>query len=122
MPRSLMTGASGMSAQQTNVDVISNNIANVNSVGFKRQRVDFQDMFYEVVRAPGAQAGDGGRVPSGVQLGHGVRVSGTPRSFSMGNVEETNVQTDIAIEGQGGAIQLPDAARGMVVDEQGRVY
>jgi flagellar basal-body rod protein FlgG len=101
MSRSLWTGASGMSAQQTNVDVIANNIANVNTTGYRRQRVEFQDIFYDTVVAPGVQAGDQGRNPAGVQIGNGVRVSSTPRVFSPGNIEATNVETHMAIEGAG---------------------
>ena len=100
-----------MSAQQLHVDVISNNIANVNSTGFKKQRVNFQDMMYAVETAPGTRAGDEGMNPHGSQYGHGVRVSGTPRVFTPGNVENTGVQTDIAIEGDGFfEISLPDGS------------
>ncbi|MDA3961195.1 MAG: flagellar basal-body rod protein FlgG [Planctomycetota bacterium] len=101
MPRSLFTGASGMAAQQTNVDVISNNIANVSTVGFKKQRADFQDLFYEILQAPGVKAGNAGRNPAGIQIGHGVRVSATPRIFTVGTIEQTGVETDMAIEGDG---------------------
>lgn len=111
MPRSLFTGASGMGAQQTNVDIISNNIANVNTVGYKKQRADFQDLFYEVVQAPGAQAGDLGRNPAGIQIGHGVRVAATPRTFTGGVIETTGIQTDMAIEGAGFyRVTLPDGS------------
>lgn len=109
MPSSLWTGASGMSAQQTSVDVIANNIANVNTNGFKRQRVNFQDLFYDIETMPGTRAGDEGHNPTGTQIGHGVRVSGTPRSFTSGNLESTGNQTDIAIEGDGFfEVALPD--------------
>jgi len=101
MPRSLWTGASGMSAQQTNVDVIANNIANVNTSGFKKVRTNFQDLFYEVQVMPGTRSGDEGQNPTGTQIGHGVRISGTPRIFSAGTVESTNKELDIAIEGDG---------------------
>jgi len=112
MPRSLFTGASGMEAQQTNVDVISNNIANVNTTGYKKQRADFQDLFYEIVRAPGARAGDLGRNPSGIQLGHGVRLAATPRTFTGGVLETTGIQTDMAIEGDGFfQVTLPDGSQ-----------
>lgn len=101
MPRALFTGASGMSAQQTNVDVIANNLANVNTTGFKRQRTEFQDLFYDIVAAPGTKAGDQGVRPAGTQIGYGVRVSSTPRIFSPGQVEVTDVQTNMAVEGDG---------------------
>ncbi|TVR44486.1 MAG: flagellar basal-body rod protein FlgG [Planctomycetota bacterium] len=109
MPRALWSGASGMRAQQTNVDVIANNIANVNTTGFKRQRVEFQDLFYDVTAAPGITAGDQGRSPTGKQIGNGVEISGTPRIFSPGNIEVTNVQTNMAIEGPGFfRVTMPD--------------
>lgn len=101
MPRSLFTGASGMAAQQLNVDIISNNISNVSTVGYKKQRADFQDLFYEIIKAPGVRAGDAGRNPAGIQIGHGVRVSATPRTFTMGTIEQTGRDTDMAIEGEG---------------------
>ncbi len=101
MPRSLWTGASGMIGQQSSVDVIANNIANVNTTGFKRQRVNFQDVFYDVQAMPGIQAGSLGRNPTGVQIGNGVVVSSTPRIFTQGNVEPTGKGTDVAIEGEG---------------------
>lgn len=112
MPRALWTGASGMVAQQTNVDVIANNIANVNTTGFKRERVNFQDVFYDIQVAPGARTSDQGRNPAGTQIGHGVKLSSTPRIFSEGNLEITNIPYDMAIEGDGFfAVSLPDGSR-----------
>ncbi len=109
MPRALWTGASGMAAQQTNVDVIANNIANVNTVGFKRQRANFQDLFYDVEVQPGAKASDLGRNPTGTQIGTGVKLSGTPRIFTAGNIEVTGNPTDLAIDGDGFfKVTLPD--------------
>ena len=111
MPRALFTGASGMAAQQTNIDVIANNIANVNTNGFKRQRVNFQDLFYDIVEAPGASVGDQGLTPAGVEIGNGVMISSTPRNFSAGNVEMTGVETNMAIEGEGFfEVLLPDGS------------
>jgi flagellar basal-body rod protein FlgG len=111
MPRALWTGASGMSAQQTNVDVIANNIANVNTIGFKRQRTNFQDLFYDIATAPGVRAGEQGRNPTGTQIGNGVRLSSTPRIFAPGNIEATGVATDMAVEGDGFfAVTLPDGS------------
>jgi flagellar basal-body rod protein FlgG len=101
MPRALWTGANGMVAQQTNVDVIANNIANVNTNGFKRQRVNFQDLFYDTPTNPGVRNGDAGRNPTGTQIGNGVRLSGTPRIFTPGNIEETGAPFDMAIDGEG---------------------
>ncbi|TVR14242.1 MAG: flagellar basal-body rod protein FlgG [Planctomycetota bacterium] len=109
MPRALWSGASGMRAQQTNVDVIANNIANVNTTGFKRQRVEFQDLFYDIAKLPGSTAGNQGRTPTGTQIGNGVEISGTPRIFTPGNMELTGVQTNMAIEGSGFfQVTLPD--------------
>jgi flagellar basal-body rod protein FlgG len=111
MPRALWTGASGMLAQQTNVDVIANNIANVNTVGFKRQRANFQDLYYDMAEAPGRRASDLGRNPTGVQIGNGVKLSSTPRLFTQGNIEVTGGATDLAIDGEGFfRVLMPDGA------------
>ena len=101
MPRALWTGASGIAAPQTNVDVVSNNIANVNTVGFKLQRADFQDLFYDISAAPGVRAGDQGRNPTGSQIGNGVRLSSTPRVFTPGSIQATGQSTNMAIVGDG---------------------
>ncbi len=109
MPRTLWTGASGMSAQQTNVDVIANNIANVNTNGFKKQRVNFQDLFYDTVVAPGTRVGDEGVNPAGIQVGNGVKVANTPRIFTNGNIEVTGIESNVAIEGDGFfRVSMPD--------------
>ncbi len=109
MPRALWTGASGMAAQQINVDVISNNIANVNTTGFKRQRTNFQDLFYDVQVTPGEKASDLGRNPTGTQIGTGVKLSSTPRIFTPGNIESTGNATDLAVDGEGFfKVTLPD--------------
>ncbi len=111
MPRALWTAASGMTAQQFNVDLIANNIANVNTTGFKKQRTDFQDQFYDIKMQPGASAGQQGHNPTGVQVGMGVNVSGTTRIFTAGNLEPTGRTLDVAIEGDGFfEVQLPDGA------------
>ena len=111
MPRALWTAASGMAAQQFNVDLLANNIANINTTGFKRQRTDFQDQFYDIRQQPGAVAGQQGRNPTGVQVGMGVNVSGTTRIFTPGNMEPTGRTLDVAIEGDGFfEVQLPDGA------------
>ena len=90
MGRSLWSGATGMAASQTSVDVISNNIANVGTTGFKKQRVRFQDLFYDVVKAPGTPTTNGGENPAGVQIGNGVEVADTPRIFTQGRIEPTD--------------------------------
>lgn len=100
--RSLSIGASGMLAQQTNVEVISNNIANMSTTGFKRQRAEFQDLLYQNQRRVGSTSSDTGTiVPSGVQLGLGVRTSAVYRITDQGNLQSTENRFDIAINGQG---------------------
>jgi len=101
MMRSLWTAASGMQAQTANIDVISNNLANVNTAGFKRSRADFQDLLYETMRAPGASAPGGNQVPTGIQIGHGTRLVATQKIFMQGDFQHTQNELDMAIEGQG---------------------
>jgi flagellar basal-body rod protein FlgG len=101
MIRALHTAATGMDAQQQRIDVISNNLANVNTTGFKKQRADFQDLLYQTVRAPGTTSAQGTFVPTGVQIGTGVRTAATHRSFTTGDLMQTGNQFDMAIEGQG---------------------
>lgn len=101
MIRALHTAATGMDAQQQRIDVISNNLANVNTTGFKKQRADFQDLLYQTVRAPGTTAAQGTYVPSGIQVGTGVRTAATHRTFTTGDLMQTGNQLDLAIEGNG---------------------
>jgi len=101
MVRSLWTGASGMIGQQAQVDVISNNLANVNTHGFKKQRVEFEDLIYQTLRVAGTPATENTVVPVGVQMGHGVRLAATQRVFSQGSLQQTDVPTDMAIAGDG---------------------
>ena len=97
MFRSLHIAATGMSAQETQLDTIANNLANANTTGFKRQSADFEDLLYQTVKAPAGA----GAAPGGVQLGAGTRVVGTGRSFSQGSIQQTGNPLDIAIEGAG---------------------
>lgn len=100
--RSLSIAATGMLAQQTNVDVISNNIANMNTTAFKRQRAEFQDLLYQQVARPGANTnGQEARAPSGIQIGAGVRTGGVYRIATQGALTQTDNRYDVAIEGQG---------------------
>jgi flagellar basal-body rod protein FlgG len=109
MIRGLMAAASGMQAQQMNVDTIANNLANVNTSGYKRSQVMFQDMLYDTVRAPGGSQGNSATVPSGVQMGLGTRLVAISKVFSPGKMQVTNRELDVAIEGQGFfKIELPD--------------
>lgn len=100
--RSLSIASTGMLAQQTNVDVISNNIANMNTTAFKRQRAEFQDLLYQQVARPGAAtSADGTKVPSGIQIGAGVRTGGVYRITEEGALTNTGNRYDLAIDGPG---------------------
>lgn len=101
MLRSLWSGATGMIAQQTNLDVTSNNLANVNTVGYKKVKANFADLLYQINREPGAPVEGGTTVPTGIQVGLGARVTGTTRVVTPGNYEVTDNPYDIAIEGNG---------------------
>lgn len=101
MIRSLFTAATGMQAQQINVDVISNNIANVNTVGFKRSRADFQDLLYQTLKAPGVPSAEGIQVPSGIQVGLGVKPVAVQKLFTQGDFTATSNDLDLVIEGDG---------------------
>ncbi|WJJ93186.1 flagellar basal-body rod protein FlgG [Neopusillimonas aromaticivorans] len=109
MIRSLWIGKTGLEAQQTNQDVISNNLANVSTAGFKRSRAVFEDLMYQTIRQPGAQVGAANQLPSGLQLGVGVRTVATERIHSQGNLQQTGNQLDIAIQGRGFLqVELPN--------------
>ena len=110
--RSLSIGSTGMLAQQLNVEVISNNIANMTTTGFKRQRAEFQDLLYQNLRHSGSQSSDTGTVvPAGIQIGVGVRTAAVYRIFEQGNLEMTDNSLDLAINGRGFfQITLPDGS------------
>ena len=101
MFRSLMIAATGLESQQLNIDVISNNLANVNTIGFKKSRADFEDLLYQGIKIPGAASSPTTQVPTGIQVGQGVRPVATQKVFTMGNLQQTENSLDIAIEGQG---------------------
>ncbi|MDR1399438.1 MAG: flagellar basal-body rod protein FlgG [Treponema sp.] len=101
MVRSLYTGASGMIGQQANIDTISNNLANVNTTGYKKMRADFEDLLYQTVKTAGTPATEDTTVPVGIQMGHGVRLAATQRMFSQGSPQSTENPTDMAIIGEG---------------------
>ena len=101
MLRSLSTAATGMIAQQINIDVISNNIANVNTTGYKKVRTEFQDLLSQTIKAPGAQIAQGTNQPVGIQIGLGTRTSATARDFGAGAFKSTGGKLDVAIEGDG---------------------
>jgi flagellar basal-body rod protein FlgG len=97
----MFSAASGMGAQQLNMDVIAHNLANTNTVGFKRSRADFQDMLYQTLRSPGASASAATQLPTGIQLGTGVRPVAVQKLFSTGSLQQTQNELDVAIEGDG---------------------
>ncbi|MDP3174681.1 MAG: flagellar basal-body rod protein FlgG [Phenylobacterium sp.] len=107
--QALRTAATGMAAQQLNVEVISNNIANMNTIGFKRQRAEFQDLLYQTLETPGAQSSDQGTiVPTGVQVGGGVKAGSVYRITTQGSMTRTDNQYDLAINGRGFLqVQMP---------------
>ncbi len=101
MMRSLWTAASGMTGQQFNIDTISNNLSNVNTTGFKQNRIDFEDLLYQTSRLAGTPATELTTVPVGVQVGHGTRVAATQKLFTQGALQATDNISDIAIQGEG---------------------
>lgn len=101
MLRTLWTAAKGMQAQTLTIDVISNNLANVNTTGFKKSRAEFQDLLYETVRMPGVTSSSGNQVPTGIQVGYGSRPVATQKVFTQGNYKNTENKLDLAIEGDG---------------------
>ncbi|HWW47100.1 MAG TPA: flagellar basal-body rod protein FlgG [Xanthobacteraceae bacterium] len=134
--RALYTSATGMAAQEMNVQVISNNIANLRTTGYKKQRVAFQDLIYQHVRRVGAQASDQGTIlPVGIDIGGGVKTVGTPRLMSQGTLSPTGNDLDISVRGEGFfKIQMPDGtytytrdgsfqmdAQGRIVNAQGNL-
>lgn len=117
MMRSLWVAKTGLEGQQTSMDVISNNLANVQTNGFKQGRAVFQDLMYQTLRQPGAQVGDANQLPSGLQLGTGVQVAATQRVFSQGNMNNTGGEMDIAIQGRGFLqVELPDGTQAYTRD------
>jgi flagellar basal-body rod protein FlgG len=127
--RALHTAATGMMAQELNVQVISNNIANMRTTGYKRQRAEFQDLLYEHVRRVGTQTSDQGTVlPAGIELGSGVKTAGTPRVMTQGGLLPTDKELDVAIRGEGFyKVLLPDGRTSYTrdgsfeLDAQGRI-
>ena len=101
MMRSLYVAATGLEGEQTKMDVIANNLANVNTTGFKQSRAAFQDLLYQNLRQPGAQSSQTTQYPSGLQLGTGVRIVSTERLMTQGNLTQTGNSLDVGINGQG---------------------
>jgi flagellar basal-body rod protein FlgG len=127
--RALYTAATGMAAQELNVQVISNNIANMRTTGFKRQRAEFQDLMYQNLRRVGSNTSDQGtRLPIGLDIGAGVKTTGTPRIMAQGSLLPTDRELDVAIRGEGFfRVLLPDnrtaysRAGSFEMDDQGRL-
>lgn len=108
--KALHIAATGMKAQEMNVEVISNNVANMRTTGFKKQRADFQDLLYQNLRRMGTETSDAGTiVPTGIQIGSGVKIASTGRVMSQGSLEQTGKDLDLSIRGDGFfQIDLPD--------------
>ncbi len=128
MIRALFTAATGLEAQKLNVDVIANNLANANTVGYKKARADFQDLYYQTVRAQGGISAEGSQIPSGIQVGLGVRPAAVQKIFVQGDFVQTGNNLDVAIEGEGFfQIQMPDGttaytrAGAFKIDSEGRI-
>ena len=117
MLRALYSAAAGMESQQMNLDVISNNLANVNTTGFKKSKVEFQELLYQTTRAPGADLGSGNQVPTGIQVGQGSRPVATARIFTNGDLSQTGEQLDVAVQGNGFfEVQMPDGSNAYTRD------
>ena len=128
MIRSLFTGTTGMNAQQLNIDVIANNLANVSTTGFKKSITDFQDLLYETIKVPGSQTSTDTQSPTGILVGMGVGTGAVTKVFSQGELLQTQNQLDIAIEGSGFfQIQMPNGttaytrAGAFKMDSNGRI-
>lgn len=101
MIRALWTASTGMEAQQLNIDLIAHNLANVNTTGFKKSRADYQDLLYQEVKSAGTSSSPSTMVPTGIQIGQGVRTVSTEKIFNQGNFKQTDSSLDVAIEGDG---------------------
>ncbi len=126
--RSLWTATTGMNAQQLNIDVIANNLANVNTTGFKKSRADFQDLLYQIIKVPGSPTSAETQSPTGIQVGLGVRPAAVQKVFTEGDLIQTGNELDIAIEGTGFLqVEMPDGniaytrAGGLKRDGDGRI-
>ncbi len=109
MVRSLWTGASGMNGQQFNIDTIAHNLANVNTTGFKKLRPDFEDLLYQTLKVAGTPATEETVIPTGIQVGLGVKPAATQKIFEQGSLQNTNNKLDMALDGEGFfKVQLAD--------------
>jgi flagellar basal-body rod protein FlgG len=128
MQRSLWSAATGMQAQQLNVDIIANNLANISTTGFKKSRADFHDLMYQTLQAPGMASSSETMVPTGMQVGLGVRTAAVQRMFMQGDYTKTDNELDLAIDGDGFfQVLLPDGETGYTrsgafkLDRDGRI-
>lgn len=128
MIRSLWTAATGMAAQQLNIDMISNNLANVNTAGFKKSRMDFQDLLYQTLRPAGTTEAQGAMAPTGIQVGLGTRPASVQKIFSQGDFQQTDNPLDLVVEGDGFfQVLMPNGETaytrdgGFKLDAQGRL-
>lgn len=122
MMRGLFTAATGMIAQQLNVDTIANNLANVNTTGFKKSRVNFQDLLYETLKPAGTETAAGETIPEGIQIGHGVRPASIAKLFTQGDFIQTGNALDLVIEGNGFfEVELPDGTSAYTRDGSFRI-
>lgn len=126
--RSLWTATSGMSAQNLNMDVIANNLANVSTSGFKKSRADFQDLLYQIMKVPGSPTSADTKSPTGIQVGLGVKTASTSKVFTEGDIVQTQNTLDVAIEGAGFfQVSMPDGntaytrAGNLKLDGEGRI-
>ena len=117
MLRALYSASAGMQSQQVNLDVIANNLANVNTTGYKKAKAEFQDLLYQTTRAAGAEQGSGNQLPSSTQIGHGSRLVATSKIFTTGELTQTGERLDVAIHGDGFfEVQMPDGSRAYTRD------
>jgi len=128
MLRAIWTAASGMQSQETNIDVVANNLANVNTTGFKKSRADFQDLMYQNIKSPGSPSTTTTQVPTGIQIGLGTRLAAVSKLFTSGNLTQTGNSLDMAVQGNGFfQILMPDGttsytrAGAFKQDSQGRI-
>ncbi|MDR3579094.1 MAG: flagellar basal-body rod protein FlgG [Oryzomonas sp.] len=128
MLRALWTAASGMQSQETNIDVVANNLANVNTTGFKKSRADFQDLMYQNLKTSGSPSTTTTQVPTGIQIGLGTRLAAVSKLYTSGNLTQSGNSLDMAVQGNGFfQIQMPDGttsytrAGAFKQDSQGRI-
>ncbi len=117
MQRALWSSASGMQAQQLQIDTIANNLANVNTIGFKKSRAEFEDLLYQTIVAPGASTSSTTTTPAGIQLGLGVMPGSVKKLYSQGDMKKTDNPLDLVIQGDGFfKVQMPDGSTGYTRD------